>query len=610
MDPYLNDPRLIPGANPELLRLFDSGIFNSSPTTAPTGTNNAISARGEDLDAQGAAQIQKATEAGASMSEAGTFFSQDNPYGAGQWRQPTVSAFEAKGIADTFGLSGMGLDKEFVGMTQAQATQRAMELKRERMGQVSSLTSFGFRPETISGFRDVFSQLNAQLDQTKQAPWVDKETKIEQNQNLLNSYTSQFASLFNTPQEFQAAQGDPEFANLLKQYERSGGSRNAIAANIGQTQQPQVQTQEQAQQLGYQSIDQYLGAMDSQAKQMAIQTLIPEKQVAQDQIAFEQSIPEAYKQDYFGSPEQVGLLERKIVESNEAIKITERRAQAEAQNARAMAELTSEKGRIEMDRTSAEIEKNRLTAKNYMIGQLAKLGALKTTGAAPEAIANLEQKYQQQSQELRTTYDMANRELDIRLRDTINNIEIGRDEDILKIKQDLTKSEESVWQEIFKLQITAQRNEFKIIDGFARDFRNQTSKYETELKREAEKYAKELAKAAGKFDAKMSFEQFIDAKQNQLQRTIPKNLYGNYREEFEKVNKERTSGAKTGVPADVLPTSAEKEVDTEKQMINELQTLSKRVNKETTSDEIQRLRRAFLATYPTKNALFNQYLGL
>jgi len=233
---------------------------------------------------------------------------------------------------------------------------------------------------------------------------------------------------------------------------------------------------------------------------MAMETLLPEKQIAQDKIAFQASIPEAYKQYYFGSPEQVGLLERKEAEAKETIKLLERRAVAEEKNARARASLASDVAEAEVQQASAEIEKNRLTAKNYMMGQLAKLGALNTTGAAPEAIANLEQKYQQQAQQLNTKYDFYRRELAIDLRDKVTNIELDRDENILKIKEDVSKSEEDAWKEIFKLEIQARKDSFSTINTFAGRFRTQTESYRKELKRDAEKYAKDLAKTASTYN--------------------------------------------------------------------------------------------------------------
>lgn len=449
--------------------------------------------------------------------------------GTGAIVDPKMSRTEASGFANEFGLGGMNLENEFVGLRRSKAEQKARDILNKKQSQVSSRTSYTYNPESISNFRKSFNDLKFKIDENKNEPWTDKKTKKEKNQSILNSFTPQLASLFNTKEDFLNAQQDKEFDRLLKDYERLGGSRNDIASKIGQnvsvvneTQNPDGtfnvtysdgQTRNVAYQTnndgsvtpvfqdsGNQTLDQYLGAMDTKVKQKAMESLIPEKKIAQDQIAFEQSIPEMYRQYYFGDEDTIGVLQRKKLEAEENIKILEKEAKLETASAKSRADLLSRKADFELEKADAEIEENRLIAKNYLVGQLAKLGALNTTGKAPEAVANLEQKYQRQSAELKTTYELSKQELKLNLRDKINEIEIQKDQDILKTKQDLTKSEDSAWKEIFKLQIEAERKQFNLIDNFARDFRQRTDKYTTEAKREAEKYAKELANTLSAFD--------------------------------------------------------------------------------------------------------------
>ena len=512
-----------PNADPDLFKLASAGAFNKTPAPAAPLSN---SQDGYSVDGVMFRNDEQATRSGYYGEEA----ADDLFYKEAPFVQKRLTKAESKGFAADYGLMGLN-EKDFEGLTKTQAEIKAKRLQQERQGQTSALTSYRYNPQAISGFRDVFNELKLSLDTQKDDPFTPNKMKKEKNQTTIKSYTDQLAGLFGSQEEFLAAQKDPEMRKILRQYESIGGSRNDVAANIGKNvsvtgevdnpdgtstvsysdgQQRNVRYQQNPDgsmtpvfenaNSGDQTIDQYLGSLNKKEDQMAMETLLPEKQIAQDQIAFEMSVPEAYKQYYFGTPEQVGLLERKEAEAKETIKLIERKAQAEERNTKAMANLASQKASAEREQANAEIEKNRLTAKNYMMGQLAKLGALNTTGAAPMAIASLEQKYQQQAQQLNTKYEFAERELSVKLREAVDNIELERDENILKVKEDVTKSEEDAWKEIFKLEIAAKKSAFSTITSFASKFRTQTESYRKELKSDAEKYAKELAKKASSYN--------------------------------------------------------------------------------------------------------------
>lgn len=429
----------------------------------------------------------------------------------------SLNKAQAFGFAKQYGLQGLVNDSEFVGLTPTQARIKAEKLKKQKLSQVSAGTSYNYNPESINNFKKGFDDLKLSLDDNNNYPWNTKQTKKDKNKALIDSYSKTLGSSFNSLEEFQNAQQDPEFARVLADFERMGGSRNAVASNITKGINPQtgeiinpteqdIQSFNQQystyspQNIGNQTVDQYLGAMNTKPQQMAMETLIPEKKIAQDQIAFEASIPEKYREYYFGTPEQIGFLDKEAQLAKESINILKRKAENEKENARAQAELLADQQEFELQKESAEIERNRLTAKNYVMGALAKLGALKTTGVAPAKIAELEQKYQEQAQNLRTTYSLKNRELQVKLKDEVNNIETDRDTNILKVKEDLSKSEEDVFKEIFKLQNDSDRKIFSIVDNFSKDFRTQTESYRKELKSDAEKYAKKLAAAASKYD--------------------------------------------------------------------------------------------------------------
>lgn len=477
-----------------------STVKPASPSSyANSSTFYGAGGKGEYILSDEEAQtLADAAAGGASGSEYGDVLR--NP--SGYRREPTLTKQQSTGLAKEYGLQGM-YDTEFLGLTQSQARAKAQQIREGKLGQVSQNTSFAFNPQTISGFKTTLNDMKFKLDESNADPYTPRSQKKDKNAALISSYTDQLAGLFNTPDEFTAAQSQsPDFQKLLKQYEKMGGMATDIQAKIGQSQvSPYASDVAQYQNVPDQmSVDQYLGEMTSPQAKLAQQELFPEQQIAQQRIAFEQSIPEQYRQYYFGTPDQVGLVQRQKKEAEETIKLLERKAKLEEENGRAQANYLMEKNNAELAKETAEVEENRLAAKNYMTGMLAKLGALKTTGAAPQAMVKIEQKYQKQAQDLRTSYSLANKQLEIKLNELLDDIELTRDEKILKTKQDLSKSEEEIWKEIAKAQIDADRKTFEIVDGFTADFRRTKESYRKELEAEAKKYANSMANTISAYD--------------------------------------------------------------------------------------------------------------
>ena len=424
------------------------------------------------------------------------------------FREPVLDASQAKNLSSPYGFKA----GEFTGLTMSQANAKIEEKKKAIGAQTSSGTSFTFNPETASNANKIVNDAKFKVDSIKAEPWNNTQLKKTNTEATVASYSDQLAKLFDTTDEFNQAMTNPDFQKTMQQYESMGGKVADVAAKIGQPSPYQQNTQ---------TIDQYLGAISTPADQKAFDSLIPEKQVYQDQISFEQSIPEKYKALYFGTPEQIGIQEQKKQQAAETIKILERKAEQEKTNAKAQIELNIQKNNAEMEMDEAEVEQNRLNAKNYITGMLAKLGALNTTGAAPVAIATLEQKYQQQAQKIRSKYKFENKQYEVDLAKKVGDIDITRDEKILAAREDLSKSEEETFKEIFKLQNAADRATFATIQTYTQEFRNQREKFNKEAKAEAEKYAKELAKKAGTYSvAGLSFEQFINKKQNEVQQSF------------------------------------------------------------------------------------------
>ena len=466
---------------------------------------------------------------------------QDNPYFDGglnmtpdqftstkQVQIPRFSQSESKGFAKESGLGGLK-DTAYTGLTRSQAQAQAAADKEFYKGQTSANTSYTFNPQSISGFNKTFGEMRTKLDTIKNDAFSSTQQKKSDSDSILKSYTNQFAGLFSTPEEFQSAiQTSPEIQKNLEEYKRAGGTLADIASAIkgglkvvGTRDNPDgtitnylsdgtsetgrltpnqdgtYSFNEISNTKNTQTLDQYLGRISTPAEKQAYESMLPEKKIVQDQISFEQSIPEKYKDLYFGTPERMGLIEQQRIQAEDRVKLLETQAAMEKENARAQTNLLIEKNNAELDAEEATVEENRLAARNYSTRMLAKLGALNTTGAAVEKLSNLEQRYQRQAQQLRTTYNLQNKAYEIKFNEAINDVEIKKADKILTTREDLSKSEADIMKEIFKLETEASRKSFTIIDKFAGEFRKQKEKYVKEAKAQAEKNAKAAAALSG-----------------------------------------------------------------------------------------------------------------
>jgi hypothetical protein len=422
---------------------------------------------------------------------------------------PRLSSAESATLAKSSGLSGLVDDNAFRGLTNAEAKKKAEQIKQEKMQDVSALTSFTYNPESIQGFNKTLKDLQLRVGENKNDPFGSKQSKTEKQDNLINSYVESLANQFGTTEAFKAAQQNPEFQRMLQQYSAMGGTVNDIEASLSKKEQGTGGLSPY-----YQQTDDYLASLTEgdPAAGAAYESLIAENMANQQRINFEQMIPNEYRDAYYGTPEAIGILEQQKREMDEAIKLKEKQLKMEERNLKAKARLESEKLDFEMQKDALEVEDNRLAAKNYMTERLASLGALKTTGAAPVALANLEQKYQRQSQELKTSYGFVKQDLTNQLNESLDNLTIKFDNDVFDLKQDLSKSSEDVWKEIFKLQQNADRETLKITDSFAKDFRTQREKYKKEMTAAAKKYTSDFSNTVSDLDL-VSFEQFLAPKQ-------------------------------------------------------------------------------------------------
>lgn len=426
-------------------------------------------------------------------SEQGMSSAQTRDVSAGASPAPaTMSREQAAFALRGAGLGGLVDPGKFAGLSPAEGQRRIQEERQKRLGQVSNLTSFAFNPETIAGTKSIVDRINFTLTDVMKNPWESKGTQADKMKSILEGGSREIAALFNTPEEFQAAmQSNPQLQQTMQSFQALGGKPEDVQAKIAPP--PAVQPQ---------TPDEYLAALSNpnanrEAERMAMNELFPESQIAQAEIARQASIPQGMIDLYFGTEQSVGLLKIKAAQAQEEKRIIEQRAKDDKIAVENRARLQIDLNNADLREKQAQIEENRLNARNYMTGMLAKLGALQTTGAAPVALQTLETKYQNAAMSLENKYKFANREIELDMDSTLASLVTKRDENILKIEQDLTKDYETITKEILKLEQAADREIYQITEQFARRLRERTTSYTKDLEKEAAKYAKEFGRIAG-----------------------------------------------------------------------------------------------------------------
>ena len=436
--------------------------------------------------AQAAALMKEATGFGVPSSELGNFASEPT------YRIPVLSDEEGKGFAGSQGLKGLQ-DNAFAGLTRAEAQQKAAKIKQGYLDNSNPNTSFSFNPETIAGAKKTLAGFNSRIQEVKNNSWNHPNTIGDKTKGIITGTANELAKLFNTKEDFNAVyNSSPDFKQQIDSFVASGGDVNGILAKI---QAPGLQNN--------QSTSEYLSTQapqnGTQAEQDAFTSLIPERELAQREIARIANIPQQYHDLYFGTPEQAGILEQKRVQAEEAKRIVEQKARDSETNLRAQADLAIQKNNADLQIENTKIEENRLASRNYMTGMLAKLGALNTTGQAPLVLATLEQKYNQESRQLQDNANYARKNVESQLMNGVNDIEIQRDESILTVQSDLTKDRETVAKEVQKIQQASDKQIYSITDKAAGELRTRTEAYTKAAKALAIKNAKAYLKTVKKY---------------------------------------------------------------------------------------------------------------
>lgn len=423
--------------------------------------------------------------------------------------EPKTTRGQSREISDGYGLSGFG--KDYSGMSYADAERAAAADNAFYLKQTSQNTSYTFNPETLAGANKFVTDAQFKIKESINDPFNSGGTVESKTKAIVDKTQMEIANMFDTSEEFDAAyNSDAKFADTINTLVEMGGDTAKIQSEIKNT--PKLSDH-----IGgnVQSLTEYLNVGNSAAEQKAFNTLIPENKMAQDQIEKIANIPKQFRDLYFGTPESIGIYQERILQAKEAKRILNEEAKDAEDNLKRQAKLTAKRYRLDFEEQSAEIETNRLNAKNYMTGMLAKMGALNTTGKAPVALANLEEKYQAQATRLKQNYTMATTELDIKLDNELNDIENSLDREILKIDGTLLDDKETYMKEVLKLQVSSDKQIYSIQSKFGKEYRKQLEKYKKDAKTASNSYINGMYNTVSTYDAKgaadvlgMSFEEY------------------------------------------------------------------------------------------------------
>jgi len=460
--------------------------------------------------------------------------------------QPPISTGGSQLISKDYGLQGIGDNSEFAGMTEAEALRAAQQKNDFYQSQTSANTSYTFNPETLAKTRNIENDFQFKLKDITNDPFKSKGSVEIASKANMKLHEQKVSDLFESAEDFEAAyNSNPEFAESMDKFQSMGMDMNAIAAGIKPKQTVEQHTGGNLQDLAtYQSIG------NSASEQKAFNSLIPEGQLAADQIQKLANIPKNYMDVYMGTPGMIGVYEEKRLQAVEEKRILEQQAENAEDNARAEAKLQQRRADLDYDIESSQIETNRLNAKNYMTGMLAKLGALNTTGKAPEALATLEQKYQVQAQQLRSEYKFNKQSLDIKLDNYVNEIDTKLDNAVLGLEADLTNDKEKIYKEILKLQNKADSDIYKLQAQFAKSYRSQLEKYRKKASTNSKTYIKTMGSIASQYDVEsvnsimirdMTFEEFLAHRQEEEQITFTQPARDELREEFNAIKNDNSS---------------------------------------------------------------------
>lgn len=428
------------------------------------------------------------------------------PVNARQGRPvPTLSPQQAAEVLAKYGIGGTGTKLE--GLTAKDAAARAAEAKQRLLGGALQTGGSFYEVTQLGNVKKASDALRTSLSKVNVDPWQTKDDKLAARKSALDMAAGQIAQSFADPQSFISSyNGNPAFQTALADYVKAGGTVSDVAAKIAAkgTAAP-----------GAQTTAEYLAGLNGPQGGLTVVKDLPNadgtrtvtysngetavvnqslngdgtvsyaetatgdlfrdaaaaftgRERAQtiegiDRIA---QVPQQYRDFYYGSDKELGVLQRQRQEADLTIKRLTDAYESSGKSTDEQFDYQIQKNGEEAKAKVAELEEKRIEAKAYLTGRLAQLGALTTTGEAPAALANLDAKYEKAKAETMSALQSTNKDLLMKKREVIGKLQSDLADKIEDIRGDLSKSEEDVRKEIMKVTIDTEGKVASEVKGY------------------------------------------------------------------------------------------------------------------------------------------------
>lgn len=181
--------------------------------------------------------------------------------------------------------------------------------------------------------------------------------------------------------------------------------------------------------------------------------IIPYQQEMFRQIEQLRQIPEQYRGLFYGTPEKQGELQQLKAEAEREKQIINTQFLSQQTTLKTAKDLSISTLKADFASQNADIELRQQRAKDYLTGQLAKLGALNTTGAAVQAITQLDVDYNRMKVDLQTNYNNNITQNEMKYNELLSNLEAKKEEATLNIDRQVNKTQATKDKEILELEL-------------------------------------------------------------------------------------------------------------------------------------------------------------
>lgn len=377
---------------------------------------------------------------------------------------PTVEALETPVVTDT-------TKKDITPETAPVGTDEIMDTQMSTYNE-PSITPTYYNSNIIS---TSLTGLTDDLNRIKGDSLTSEGTKKENIVKITGGRASDIANKFSNPQDFwNEYNTSPKAQQSLRE---AGIDPEDIASKIVPL--PTVNTQAQTTQDYLNSMGGLMNGKDAYTQNMN-KILNAE---AKFYSAESQAAVDALTQERLQSQEIQNLMNKNL-EKQESL-LEER------------IEWESKKLRNEMKEQETYLEQERIMARERLTGILASVGALRTGSEGAMALENLEVKYKAAISANRAKYNTAIGDLNSTLYEKLADLQYKREENIMKITSDFTKSQREVDSAIRKMNFDYEKNALKIKLDRDEKMRKENGNYLSERQKAIDNWLLSLYSSTG-----------------------------------------------------------------------------------------------------------------